>query len=155
MDSTEHRFWVKVNIGNVAECWEWRASCSRDGYGQLQVGGRKGRRVSAHRLSWELHNGKIPDGLHVCHKCDNKLCVNPAHLFLGTNADNMLDWKKKGLSPKGEKNPMSKLTEDVVREIRRLSESGWTQRDLIEKFGVSQSSVSNIIHRKNQWAWLE
>jgi hypothetical protein len=87
----EERFWEKVQTG--AGCWEWLAVRDRRGYGQLGVNGKTRK---AHRLSWEINNGPIPDGLFVCHHCDNPGCVRPSHLFLGTHQDNMRDMIEKG-----------------------------------------------------------
>jgi len=126
-------------------CWMWTASCDRDGYGHLMVAGRL--RV-AHRLSWELHRGPIPDGRQVCHTCDTPACVNPDHLFLGTQRDNMRDCVAKGRMPrKGEDNNASKLTEVDVSAIRadpRL------QREIAVDYGVTQPHIS-AIKRKENW----
>ena len=92
------RFWEKVDKSPASGCWEWRSSIRGNGYGafftHLIGEGRKCR--GAHRFSWELKNGPIPDGLWVLHKCDNRICVNPDHLFLGDRVDNMQDCAKKG-----------------------------------------------------------
>lgn len=142
------RFWSKVNRAEPDVCWEWAASTQRRGYGQFSAGSRM---VGAHRIAFFLGTGQQPTGLHVCHKCDNKRCCNPRHLFLGTNGDNMADKASKGLawSPclKGEKNGRSKLTTEEVLAIR---ESNETQTRLAKKYGVSQVRISQIQRRK---AW--
>lgn len=87
----EDRFWAKVDRGG--ECWRWTAGCDSSGYGSLRVEHAK---ISAHRLSWQLHHGPIPPGQNVLHRCDNPRCVRPSHLFLGTQADNIADMLAKG-----------------------------------------------------------
>jgi hypothetical protein len=90
------RFWPKVDRGGSDECWEWIGSRHPDGYGRIGAGGKHGGTIYAHRASWEIHGNKIPNGLCVLHHCDNPPCVNPAHLFLGTQADNIKDKVAKG-----------------------------------------------------------
>lgn len=93
-ESAERRFWAKVRLSDG--CWEWTASLSSQGYGMLKVGGKHGAAMRAHRLSWLLHHGEIPAGQCVLHHCDNRLCVRPDHLFLGSQLDNIADRDKKG-----------------------------------------------------------
>lgn len=153
--SQEDRFWQKVNRGTPHECWEWTAARYPSGYGKLAVNQRV---VSAHRYSWVLHNGPIPagPGAHgwcVCHRCDNKRCVNPNHLFLGTHADNMADKAAKGQvgALSGERHHGSKLTDDIVRKIRRrYDEGGVTQTALAAEFGVWPGTINYVV-RRQRW----
>lgn len=133
-------------------CWEWQGPRGKQGYGYAKIAGLPSR---AHRLSYELHYGPIPDGLYVCHTCDNRACVNPTHLFLGTAADNTADMVAKGRAykPRGEAHPHAKLTWGDVREIRRLYATGkYTQEKLGQRFGVNRTTVWSIVHHK---AWKE
>lgn len=162
------RFWSKVNKagplrkGMKTRCWEWTAGRAIKGqYGIIATQTGSPPKL-AHRLSWEIHYGEIPDGTQVCHKCDNGLCVRPTHFFAGTMSDNMRDRTAKGRTKngakthpekmkRGEEHGMAKLTEESVREMRALYASGhWMQIELAEKYGVSQSRVSTIMSRK-QW----
>lgn len=147
--SIEVRFWNKVKKTNT--CWIWSAANNYT-YGLFYVNGKI---VKAHRFSWELCNGVIPKGkgyhgICVCHKCDNPLCVNPKHLFLGTNKDNMLDRnsKKRHAVLKGIDNPKAKLTEFQVLDIRSRPIYHGSQPVLAKEFGVVQSVISSIITRK-------
>ena len=147
--ATPANFWAKVD--QSAGCWHWTGAVNNQGYGQLTY---HQRAWLAHRFSWSLAHGS-PGRRCVCHTCDVRLCVNPAHLFLGSYADNYRDMREKGRatggSSKGETNPSAKLNEKKVREIRRLQKVGWTQDRLATHFGISQSQVSNIVHRR-LWA---
>ena len=145
------RFWAKVDKAGPDDCWEWMAHRKFDGYGRFRVAGEY---PMAHRFSYELHVGPIPDGMCVCHSCDNPACVNPAHLWLGTNDENMTDMARKGRArpPTGENSHWAKLTEDDVRAIRADQTS--TQRELAAKYGVNRSLISMIQSRK-RWAWLD
>lgn len=147
--SLGERFWSKVDKRGPDECWEWQAS-GVSGYGTIGVGGRAGGKVLAHRLSWELHSGPIPDseehhGTVVLHTCDNRKCVNPAHLRLGTQSDNVRDMDAKGRRKNtphhGEKHGNAKLTDEAVRFIRK---SNLPQKKLAEMFGVSKYPIYRI-----------
>ena len=133
----EERFWSKVE--KTADCWLWTAGVT-SGYGQIHL-----KRVLhlAHRLSWQIHFGEIPKGMCVLHKCDNKICVNPEHLWLGTKADNNADMLNKGrrADVKGEANPAHKLTVSDVINIRILD---MPQRALAHLYGVSQTTICEI-----------
>src|ERR1035437_7029641 len=140
--SFERRFWAKVN--KTADCWLWTASTAKpNGYGQIAVD-QYGTMIRAHRASYILHFGDIPNNLLVCHKCDNHLCVHPDHLFLGTCADNHADRNRKNRTACGIKSGNVKLTEDQVLAIRSSSE---LQRVLAKRYNVSQRTVSLIITR--------
>jgi hypothetical protein len=141
-------------IDSSGECWIWKTTKDRGGYGQYQF---KGKSVSSHRFVWEFFYGKIINGLYVLHKCDIRNCVNPDHLFLGTNKDNMKDMRLKGRSARlyGEQNNQAKLTQDQVDEIRRTYQRGvkgeFSQTGLGRKFGVSHNQIGNIVNYK-KWA---
>ena len=135
------RFWEKVR--KTDGCWEWTGSYRGNGYAALNLFNRS---VSAHRLAYELLVGKIPQGKHVLHKCDNPACVNPDHLFIGTHADNMADKKEKGRAPSmpGEENPAAILTKEQAMEVKRRAKNGERQIDIAAEFGISQPTVSAI-----------
>jgi len=138
------RFFEKVD--KTGNCWEWTSCKLPDGYGMFWI---HGRTLRAHRVSWELHKGTIPNGLMVLHKCDNPSCVNPSHLFLGTQTDNMRDMLKKGRDRyvHGERNGLSKLTKaDVVSIVSKSTNT--TQTQLAEHFGVSQSTISRVLSQQ-------
>lgn len=158
------RFWPKVNKDGpvirpeLGPCWVWTASVGTSGYGQIGVGGRAGRPVQAHRVSWELAHGAPAGDAWVLHRCDNPLCVRPDHLFLGTNADNAHDMAAKGRhfsrqAPekiiRGERHGRAKLTAEDVREIRRAYAAGeGDQAQIASRHGVTQSTVGRIVLRK-------
>ena len=145
----EERFWEKVNVGNSNDCWEWKASLfDTTGYGKFSVNRKN---VLAHRVAYELTYDEIPDGLCVCHHCDNRKCVNPNHLFLGTNSGNMQDMLKKNRAnkSKGSNHGQSKLTKSEVLEIRKLYATGnYTQARLGEIYDVNHVQIHRIIKRK-------
>lgn len=161
---TRQRFWEKVDKNGpimppmTTPCWVWTAGFFRiiaHGkhyfYGNLTLPGHKS--VYAHRFSWEIaHNQPIPKGIHILHKCDNPPCVNPDHLFIGTPSDNMRDMATKGRTgvKYGEKNWNSKLTRELVEEIRkRYSSTRISQRQLAKEYGVTQTAIFYILKGKN------
>lgn len=173
------RFWSKVDTSaGMFACWIWLGSRDFRGYGKFWL---KGTNVRAHRASWKIIHGEIPEGLLVCHQCDNPSCVNPAHLWLGTDKDNADDRERKGRTAKGgrtrpksvakgfrngrythpettargEKHGLSKLTNDLVREIRQRFANGETNKTLLaSEYGVRDAAIGRIISRKT-WRWLE
>jgi transcriptional regulator len=138
------------NYGDYSKCWEWQRSTSR-GYGQFRLDGKYRK---THQIAYELAKGSI-EGLYVCHSCDNKLCCNPKHLWLGTNADNQLDAVKKGRSfPTGEDCSAAKLTEDQIYRIFDLRNKGMSQGDISKLFGVNSRHISRILGGK-RWTYLK
>lgn len=147
------RFWRHVRT--TEGCWLWTASFGKRGYGRLAISVRPFRYVLAHRLSWTLHYGSIPDGLSVLHHCDTPPCVRPEHLFVGTQGDNRDDCVKKGRQPRGEGHGRVKLTADQVLALRaRYAGGGISQRRLAAEYGITQAAVSLIIRGTN-WQHLE
>jgi hypothetical protein len=171
------RFWKHVEIDGVFDCWRWAGRPDKDGYGRIREGGVGSRTLKAHRVAWALHHGRTPeDNLFVCHRCDNPPCVNPAHLFIGTNSDNMADMVGKGRQargdhhgarlhpesrprgerssyrlhperfPRGEASNLAKVTQQAVDEIRHGAEKGTPQRALAKAYGLSKTQIARIIH---------
>lgn len=138
------RFWAKVNKNAPNGCWEWTGFRMKIG-GHGQMGSDKGRKlVLAHRFAWELENGPIPEGMEVCHHCDNGSCVRVSHLFLGSHADNMAD-----MTNKGRHVGYKKLTAAQVVEIRRkYTPYVVTFRMLAAEYGVSIEGIANVIWRR-------
>jgi hypothetical protein len=149
---------VPAHRPELGQCWVWtgKSRTSVGGYGLIGKGGRTGQMV-AHRASWELHVGPIPDGMSVLHHCDNPPCVRPEHLFLGTRSDNMRDMQEKHRHPtrqqaqrvSGENSVNAKLTWGVVRQIRAFA-GAVSQAEIARHFGISVGHVSRIVSGK---AW--
>lgn len=146
--TTEERFWRFVD--KSGECWLWLgSSMTKKGYGLLpKVGGSKGKSVLAHRLSYQIHKGEIPEGMVVMHSCDNPSCVNPDHLSVGTQSQNILEAIAKGRKvlpklphPSGVDHPKSKLTEQDVRDIRSQAMNDTV---LSKKYGVAVTTIRHI-----------
>lgn len=149
--SLADRFWRKVEVCGPDDCWPWKAGFEDKGYGQFKVADRV---VRSHRIAWELTHGTIPRGLHVLHKCDNRACCNPAHLFLGTQLDNIADRHRKGrdahVSRPGMSNHRARLTDDAVRQIRAENRP---LKFIAKDHGVSTALVSLIRSRK-RWTHI-
>jgi HNH endonuclease len=153
------RFWAKVDRRGPDECWPWKASRRSHGYGVFWAGSKRANgdniMEGAHRSAYRLLVGPIADGLFVCHKCDNPPCVNPAHLFLGTQLDNMADAVAKGrhVSPPNRRGPhpwSAKVDATTVTRIRELhANGGITQQWLADQYGLSQTAVGEIIRRQS------
>ena len=139
------RFWSKVDAVDAKSCWQWTAAINSRGYGVLGYGGKL---TTAHRLSLWLSQGFDPE--MVCHKCDNKRCVNPAHLYPGSRKSNTEDSVQRGLLPKGEANTQAKLTDEKVREIRSRHLAGVSTNKLGKQYGVSHTTVQRIV-RGEAW----
>jgi len=132
-------------------CWKWLGDKTKAGYGLLSLRTKKRKRIYAHRLSYSLYKGNIPDGYVICHICDNPSCTNPDHLFCGTVKDNIADMCKKGRwnagPPIGQKNPSAKLTENIVIDIRNKHLKGESIRSLAKKHKVARNTVKSIVTR--------
>ncbi len=142
--TAKERFFERVKLGPNG-CWLWRGYINRSGYGTMSYAGSPGR--LAHRVAYMEFVGPVPDGLLVCHRCDVTACVNPAHLFLGTDADNAADRNRKGRTARGERGGKTKLTEAQVREIRDLVASGLRHREVAARFNIGLSTVGHICGR--------
>jgi hypothetical protein len=161
LSSSPCRLMERTRLDSATGCRIWTGASSPAGYGRVKVGGKL---RGAHQVSWEANFGAIPDGMFVCHTCDNPPCIEPTHLFLGTRSDNMLDCSAKGRLflhtgmkrraesiRRGDQATPSKLTEQSVREIRQLRSGGMTFTELGQRYGVDQSTVRSVVARKT-WA---
>ena len=144
-DRRIENFWAKVD--KSGECWNWTAFKSK-GYGYIMCGSKNN--VRAHRFSWVLHNGDIPEGMFICHKCDNPSCVRPDHLFLGSPKDNVIDMVKKGrnVACSGPKNGAVKLTAEQVRAIYGDPR---TNKEIGASYDIS-SSMASLIRQRRLWS---
>lgn len=147
---TPERFWERVDRRGEEECWPWLGAVTPNGYG---VQGYRMRSTTAHRIAYELANGcRVTRGMHVRHRCDNRLCCNPAHLEVGTAAENTRDRMERGVVLRGIRNPSTKLGDADAEKIRALAAGGMLQREIGALFGVTQSCVSLVLLRKGRWA---
>ena len=144
------RFYRGFKKGGRSECWSWLKGKDDEGYGCIYF---DGKRTRSHRVSYRLYYGIIPDGLHVLHRCDNPSCVNPYHLFLGTNKDNMKDKVSKNRQNKGSYVHCSKLTKEEVLEVVYLVSQGWSERKVSYFYNINSSSVNKIMTGIS-WSWL-
>jgi hypothetical protein len=135
----------RCKINKQTNCWEWQLSVQKCGYGKAYLNKKM---QSAHRVAYQLYAGPIPDNYWVLHSCDNRLCCNPQHLFLGDVKSNTQDKVDKQRQNRGTTVPQSKLTEAQVLEIRSKY-PGKLQRELAAEYGISRSKISLIVNRKN------
>ncbi len=150
----EERFWPRVEKSDY--CWLWMGPRQLSGHGLIGKGGRSGGMFGAHRVSWMLANGPIPSGMCVCHSCDNPPCVNPAHLFLGTQADNLADMRRKNRHGKfNHRSAMEKvsvLSMESASAIRSLGSEGVPSAEIARIYGISQAHARRVIIGKS---WVD
>jgi hypothetical protein len=149
--TVEDKFWDHIWTNEETGCWEWTGVLNYKGYGMIV---HRKKQVAAHRTSYKIHYGEIPEGMLVCHKCDNRKCVNPEHLFLGTPKENSQDMVRKGRRGHsnngriGEAHGMHIVTEEQVLEIRALRESkNLSFGELGKMYGVTRHAIYRIVHR--------
>lgn len=149
----DQRFWSKVDMSSGPHaCWLWTGMQMKNGYGVFMLTKTPNNRTTAHRAAWLIAKGPIAAGLYVCHRCDNRACVNPAHLFLGTPSENMRDASTKGRLMRGSSHTSSKLTEEQVAEMKRRRAGGALLRDLSRAYGVAESAISRICNGRRRQA---
>lgn len=153
------RLWSKTDMNgptpiarpDLGPCWLWTGAKYKNGYGHISFNGKT---ISTHRAAWIVAYGYTLGGLNVCHKCDNRACIRPAHLFPGTQSDNLLDMVRKGRfgirrhNPlRGERSPNAKLTDAIVRRMVALRSSGKLYREIGAMFGVHENTASKVVRR--------
>ena len=142
------RFWSKVD--RTGECWNWTGCTDKDGYGRFWWDSKE-RSIAAPRAAIMVEGGDIPSGMMVCHTCDNRLCVNPNHLYLGNAQSNMSDKMQRGRHKVslGSKNGKATLDESTVKSIRRRYANGEKQADIMRDLGISRQLVHDIVRRRS------
>lgn len=156
MRTTSEAFWRRVVRGKPSACWPWLGATGKAGHGRTLW---QDRHHSAHRVAYELTYGPVPDGLQVCHRCDNAPCCNPQHLYLDTPAGNNADMWARGRGrsgpqidpsclPRGERHPNAKLTTAAVLRIRVQAAAGVRHRDLADTYGVSNGAIGAVVSRR-------
>ena len=148
----EDRYWYRVSWGDEDECWEWTGGVSGNGYGKMMIGGEP---VPAHQIAVILDGREVGDGFAL-HECDNPLCQNPAHLYVGDAEDNAQDRERRNRADhaKGEDHGMAKITEEDVREIKDRLEGGEPQYSIAEDYPISRAMVSRI-NTGQKWSHVE
>lgn len=141
------RLWARVEVQGPDDCWEWTGFRNASGHGQISIGNHRAR--GPHRIAWESVNGPIPEGLYVCHTCDNPPCCNPSHLFLGTCADNLADMRTKDRHARGIRVPNAVLTDADVVEMRRAARDGESVRSIASRYGVVIRTARSAVNGRN------
>jgi hypothetical protein len=149
-DCSQQAFWSRVEKREPTECWLWRGTTT-EGYGRFYFNNRA---FVAHRISYQIAYGDIAPGLLVCHKCDNRPCVNPYHLFVGSPRQNSMDMVSKNRQTWGERNPSAKLTTEQVLEIRNLNKDTINKSAVARQYGISRKMLRNILSHVN-WRHLD
>lgn len=147
----EQRFWSKVDIKDLFGCWEFQGSITEWGYGQIKSNGKM---IKAHRFAWEFVFGKIPKGMQINHKCNNRRCCNVSHLYLGTAQQNVDDMTLAGRQARGEKHGKSRFTNSDIINIRKLNNDGYSKIEISEIYKTSASNIGSICRRKT-WKHIQ